>query len=162
MSSGIGNTKNTSNRNYTQKIFTSLPKVNLQKFGRIPGLAWCVDTNGIENIRNELHILLYGSEDFVKRYDEFRLKVEAFGVNRVNQVIGSLEDNFLIKYNDPQRYIITPFGIDAHEYSLPLATQAIKKQERRKILEVLAKYYNVDTNKQINNQELLSEVKLPQ
>ena len=74
----------------------------------------------------------------------------------------SLEDNFLIKYNDPQRYIITPAGIDAHEYSLPLAIQAIKKQERRKILEVLAKYYNFDTNKQINNQELLSEVKLPQ
>jgi hypothetical protein len=68
----------------------------------------------------------------------------------------------LIKYNDPQRYIITPSGIDAHEFSLPLTTQAIKKQERRKILEVLAKYYNVDTNKQINNQELLSEVKSPQ
>ena len=116
-----------------------------------------IDTKGLA--------LLYDCQfrgHFIGLTKEEIISITGSGVNRVNQVIGSLEDNFMIKYNDPQRCITTPSGIDAHEYSLPLATQAIKKQEHRKILEVLAKYFNVDTNKQINNQELLSEVKLPQ
>lgn len=118
-----------------------------------------------DEIDTKVLALLYGCQFkgyFVGLTKEEIINNTGFEVNKINQVIESLEENFLIKYNDPERYIITSSGIDAHEYSLPLATQALKKQERRKIIEVLAKHYNIDTNKQINNQDLLSEVKLPQ
>jgi len=66
--------------------------------------------------------------------------------NEINQAIQLLESNGLITSNYPRRYVITTYGIDKREEILSPALLSAKKQERRKILEVLAELYHNDVH----------------
>ena len=71
-----------------------------------------IDTNGIENIRNELRLLLYGSEDFVKRYDEFRRKVEGFGVSIKSEFLNMIFPDKFCLWNETPRTVLSYLELD--------------------------------------------------
>lgn len=83
-------------------------------------------------------------KDFVVGYSKPELIRETgYEENQINQVVDYLESKGLIYNNNPRQYVITAHGIDTRELIFPHATLAIKKQERTKILEILAELYQV-------------------
>ena len=46
-----------------------------------------IGPNGIEKIRHGLDLLLYGSEDFVKRYDTFRENVAGLELQLISELL---------------------------------------------------------------------------
>lgn len=96
------------------------------------------------------YVVGYSKEDLIHEtgYEE----------NQINQAIQLLESNGLIISNNPRRYVVTPYGIDKREEMLPPAMLATKKQERRKILEILAEIYNQDVDSQIDSNVLAENI----
>jgi hypothetical protein len=74
-------------------------------------------------------------KDFVIGFSKPELIRESgYEENQINQAIGFLESEGLTYKNNPRRYVVTTYGIDKREEKFP---PAVKKQERRRILEVL-------------------------
>jgi biotin operon repressor len=96
------------------------------------------------------YVVGYSSQDLIREtgYEE----------NQINQAIQFLESNGLIISNNPRRYVVTTYGIDKREEMLSPALLAAKKQERRKILEVLAELYQHNVYDQIDSNVLAEKI----
>lgn len=81
--------------------------------------------------------------------------------NKIIQAIQLLEANGLITTHYPGRYVITYYGIDKREEILSPSSLAAKKEERRKILELLAEVYEKDPHARIPSSALAEGVELP-
>lgn len=64
--------------------------------------------NGIENLRKELITLLYGSDNFVSRYDNFREKIWGFGVGLISEILNMVfPEKYCLWNTTPKR--VFPF-----------------------------------------------------
>ena len=89
-----------------------------------------------------------------------RSEIDTVEENQINQAVAYLASNGWINENDPTRYIITGYGIDVYEQTLPLEIQAVKKQERTKILEILAETYRVNLNELMHSEILREKIQI--
>ena len=89
-----------------------------------------------------------------------RTEIDTVDENQINQAVAYLASNGWIDENDPTRYIITGYGIDVYEQTLPLEIQAVKKQERTKILEILAETYRVNMNEPMHSEILREKIQI--
>ncbi len=71
-----------------------------------------IDLNGIEKIRNGLNLLLYGSEDFVKRYDNFRTNVTGFGVAIISEFLNMVFPDKYCLWNDKPKTVLPFLGLN--------------------------------------------------
>jgi hypothetical protein len=98
-------------------------------------------------------------KDFVIGFSKPELIRESgYEENQINQAIGFLESEGLTYKNNPRRYVVTTYGIDKREEKFPPATLAVKKQERRRILEVLVEAYQRDVYELMNNDTLVEKI----
>src|SRR5206468_2966728 len=67
-----------------------------------------ISSNGIELIREELRKLLYGSENFVERYDRFRAKVKGFGIATLSEFLNMIFPDKFCLWNDKPKTVL-PF-----------------------------------------------------
>lgn len=70
-----------------------------------------IGTSGIEKIKIGLIDLLYGSEDFVSRYDNFRDKVQGFGVALISEFLNMVFPDKFSCWNLTHRKVIPFLGI---------------------------------------------------
>ena len=89
-----------------------------------------------------------------------RSEITTVDENQINQAVAFLVSNDWINENDPTRYIITAYGIDVYEQTLPLEIQVVKKQERTKILEILAETYRVNMNEPMHSEILQNKMQI--
>jgi MoxR-like ATPase len=68
--------------------------------------------NGIEKIRQGLNLLLYGSEDFVRRYDKFRENVAGFGVATISEFLNMIFPDKFCLWNDKPRTVLPFLGLN--------------------------------------------------
>ena len=68
--------------------------------------------NGIEKIREGLNLLLYGSEDFVSRYDKFRKNVAGFGVAIISEFLNMIFPDKFCLWNDKPRTVLPFLGLN--------------------------------------------------
>lgn len=100
-------------------------------------------------------------KDYVVGYSKPELIHETgYEENEINQAVESLESKGLIYKNNPRRYVITVDGIDAFELTLPHAISAVMKQERLKILQILAELNHVSTSQTMNSNVLSEKLHL--
>ena len=78
--------------------------------------------------------------------------------NQIYQALEILESKALIQSNYPLRYVITTYGIDKREEMFPPATLAVKRQERRKILESLLELYQINVYERISSDVLAEQI----
>ena len=67
-----------------------------------------IGPNGIELIREELHKLLYGSENFMNRYDRFRTVVKGFGISTLSEFLNMIFPEKFCLWNDKPKTVL-PF-----------------------------------------------------
>jgi hypothetical protein len=70
-----------------------------------------IGPNGVEKIRQGLHLLLYGSEDFAKRYDRFRENVAGFGVAIISELLNMIFPDEYCLWNNKPRTVLTFLGL---------------------------------------------------
>src|SRR5438093_11801116 len=105
-----------------------------------------------------IHFSLYNDDNsFIQ---DIYVRGSGIDNNKINQSIGYLESYGLIMENDPGRYIITTFGIDTYEQTIPLEIQTAKKHERTKVLLILAELYKINTNEFMHSEILLEKMQL--
>src|SRR5205823_10875786 len=62
-----------------------------------------IQPNGLEKIKHELKNLLYGSEDFALRYNNFKKNITGFGVSSLSEILHFLfPDNFCLWNEKPK------------------------------------------------------------
>jgi hypothetical protein len=79
--------------------------------------------------------------------------------NDISQSLEILENHSLAERNEDGFYLITIFGIDVYEASLPLTTFNNKIQERRLILEALIEPYKQNVDHWMISDDLMSRIK---
>ena len=73
-----------------------------------------IGPDGIEKIRHGLDsVLLYGSEDFVKRYDTFRENVAGFGVAIISELLNMIFPDKYCLWNNKSKTVLTFLGLNA-------------------------------------------------
>jgi hypothetical protein len=77
-----------------------------------------IGPNGVEKIRQEPDVLLYGSEDFVKRYDTFRENDAGFGVAIISELLNMIFPDKYCLWNDKPKAVLTFLGLNALPGSL--------------------------------------------
>jgi hypothetical protein len=71
-----------------------------------------IATNRIEKIKNGLKLLLYGSEDFVGRYNQFRENVAGFGVAIISEFLNMVFPDRFCLWNDKPRTVLPFLGLN--------------------------------------------------
>ena len=71
-----------------------------------------IDPNGIEKLREGFKSLLYGSEDFVKRYDNFRQNVSGFGVALLSEFLNMVFPDKFCLWNDKPKTVLPFLGLN--------------------------------------------------
>ena len=84
--------------------------------------------NGIEKIREGLDLLLYGTDDFVIRYDRFRENVVGFGGAIITEVLNMIFPDKFCLWNDKPKRVLRYLGLNAlpdnlYERSTPTGIQ---------------------------------------
>ena len=72
-----------------------------------------VGPNGIEKIRDGLDSLLYGSDDFVTRYDKFREDVVGFGVATISEFLNMIFPDKYCLWNEKPKSVLQFLGLEA-------------------------------------------------
>ena len=72
-----------------------------------------IDPNGIDTIRSELNNLLYGTGDFIARYDGFRTKVKGFGVATLSEFLNMIFPEKFCLWNDKPKTVLPFLALDA-------------------------------------------------
>jgi hypothetical protein len=72
-----------------------------------------IGPNGVEKIRQGLDQLLYGPEDFVKRYDTFRENVAGFGVAIISELLNMIFPDKYCLWNNKPKTVLTFLRLDA-------------------------------------------------
>ncbi len=81
-----------------------------------------IDPNGIDTIRKELHNLLYGSSDFVSRYDKFRAKVKGFGIATSTEFLNAVFPDKFCVWNDKPRTVLEFLALNEDIYKQNVAS----------------------------------------
>jgi hypothetical protein len=72
-----------------------------------------IGPNGVEKIRQGLEQLLYGPEDFVKRYDTFREEVAGFGIAIISELLNMIFPDKYCVWNNKPRTVLIFLGLNA-------------------------------------------------
>jgi Swt1-like HEPN len=80
--------------------------------------------------------------------------------NEIYTALGILEAGWLIQKNDLSWYVITIGGVDRYEEMLPPSQITRKREERRRILDVLLPFYQDDVHNWITNDELAKQTQM--
>ncbi len=71
-----------------------------------------ITPNGVEKLRKELSLLLYGSDDFVNRYDIFRQNVQGFGVAIISEFFNMVFPDKFCLWNITPRNVLKFLGLN--------------------------------------------------
>lgn len=71
-----------------------------------------IDLNGIRKIREGLDVLLYGSAEFVSRYDNFRESVAGFGVAILSEFLNMIIPDKFCLWNLKPKIVLPFLGLD--------------------------------------------------
>jgi hypothetical protein len=66
-----------------------------------------IDKNGLENLKKELHVLLYGNEVFEKRYDSFRKAIKGFGISAKSELLNMMYPDKFCLWNNVTKTVLT-------------------------------------------------------
>lgn len=72
-----------------------------------------IDPNGFEKIKKELITMLYGSDNFVNRYDNFRQNVQGFGVSLLSEILNMIFPEQFCLWNLTPRKVLPFLGISS-------------------------------------------------
>jgi hypothetical protein len=72
-----------------------------------------IGPNGVEKIREGLDLLLYGSEDFITRYDRFRENVSGFGVAIISELLNMIFPDKFCLWNNKPKAVLQFLGLNA-------------------------------------------------
>jgi hypothetical protein len=64
--------------------------------------------NGLEKIKHELENLLYGSEDFILKYNNFKKNISGFGVSSLSEILHFLFPDDFCLWNEKPKTVL-PF-----------------------------------------------------
>jgi hypothetical protein len=64
--------------------------------------------NGLEKIKHELEDLLYGSKEFILKYNTFKKNISGFGVSSLSEILHFLFPNNFCLWNDKPKTVL-PF-----------------------------------------------------
>jgi len=68
--------------------------------------------NGLDKIKKELNKLLYGTEDFTIRYDEFRSNIKGFGPSSLTEILHFIFPDKYCLWNEKPKTVIPFLGLD--------------------------------------------------
>jgi hypothetical protein len=91
-------------KSWTSKLWGNKDRFIKNKF---------IDPNGFETIRLELNLLLFGPDDFVKRYDKYRNNVSGFGVAIISELLNMIFPDKFCLWNDKAKIVLQFLGLDA-------------------------------------------------
>ena len=66
-----------------------------------------ISENGLDIIKKEFNLLLYGQEEFEKRYNAFRKNVKGFGISAISEILTMLYPEKFCLWNDKTKKVLT-------------------------------------------------------
>jgi len=71
-----------------------------------------ITPNGLDKIKHELKKLLYGTEDFSTRYNEFRSNIKGFGPSSLTEILHFIFPNKRCLWNEKPKTVMPFLGLD--------------------------------------------------
>jgi hypothetical protein len=65
-----------------------------------------IEKNGLDNLKNQLYQLLYGTESFEKRYDSFREKIKGFGISAISEILNMVYPEKNCLWNNKTKLVL--------------------------------------------------------
>ena len=65
-----------------------------------------IEENGLDSLKKELHLLLYGNEIFEKRYDSFRKRIKGLGISTISEILNMVFPEKFCLWNNVTKTVL--------------------------------------------------------